>query len=685
MNHDIDRVATNAQLNVIDPAFGAALADDERQICAEALAFANGGSQGGSDLRHQLPHLFERSKRFGQGLLRSESIFPVSAEASADQCDKLLKELKQEIERVKADGKGAQNELDSFAIDYLIKLHASFISSRTGGADTPLYEQSKTAAIFAAAIYKLRQNHQSIECDRQDLLLISGDFFGIQKFIFDAVPASKAAKILRARSAFVQLLTKIIAFAIVDRLELSYQSIISTSAGKFEILGVNNDESKKILDETQRELNEFFIKEFFGETGVGICCTPCAFADFNEKSRYKDLRDCIAKRVDKIKFNKFDLLRTNPIIAYDDRLDNATLCEYCGKRKIGHKESCTICDRFIEIGKALATANFFTISKNNGDIPIFGGYFISLDQRDITDRIATFDISNNDEFRGYAKWELSSYVKRTNGKIDDFEMLAKSSCGGEDKDGLKAIMSLKGDVDGMGKYIKESDATNSFAKFNFFSRMIDYFFSVYATNLMKDKNIYTVFAGGDDIFILGAWDEVIEYAKKLRGEFMRFAGSSGLTISMGFVLTKPNKPINFTAETAEENLESAKHLDSKKDALNLFDETVKWNNYILGSYQLTKQLIDFEHKDLINTAFLYRLLELIEMRRDQDKHIEKTIWKSKLRYSFYRNVIEKLSGKEEKEAAEKLLSTIDKTIDESYQTAKMALCEYIYKRREING
>ncbi|GHS86282.1 hypothetical protein FACS189487_00240 [Campylobacterota bacterium] len=685
MNHDIDRVATNAQLNVIDSAFGAALAGDERQICAEALAFAGGGSQGSSDSRHQLPHLFDRSKRFGQCLLCAESIFPVSAEASADQCDKLLKELKQEIERVKADGKGAQNELDSFAIDYLIKLYASFISSRTLGADTPLYEQSKTAAIFAAAIYKLRQNNRAIERDRQDLLLISGDFFGIQKFIFDAVPASKAAKILRARSAFVQLLTRIIAFAIVDRLELSYQSIISTSAGKFEILGVDNEESRKILDETQRELNEFFIKEFFGETGVGICYTPCAFADFNE-GRYKtNLRNRVAVDIEKIKFNKFDLLNTNPIITYDDRLDNATLCEYCEKRKkIEHKESCTICDRFINIGEALATANFLTISKNNGDIPIFGGYFISFDRKDIKDRIATFDISNSDEFRGYAKWELSSYVKRTNGKIDDFETLAKSSCGGEDKDGLKAIMSLKGDVDGMGKYIKESDATNSFAKFNFFSRMIDYFFSVYATNLMKGKNIYTVFAGGDDIFILGAWDEVIEYAKKLRSEFIRFAGSSSLTISMGFVLTKPNKPINFTAETAEENLESAKHLDGK-DALSLFDETVKWNNYIFGSDQLTKQLNGFEHKDLINTAFLYRLLELIEMRRDQDKHIEKTIWKSKLRYSFYRNVIEKLSGKEEKGAAGKLLSTIDKTIDESYQTAKMALCEYIYKRREING
>jgi CRISPR-associated protein Csm1 len=58
--------------------------------------------------------------------------------------------------------------------------------------------------------------------------------------------------------------------------------------------------------------------------------------------------------------------------------------------------------------------------------------------------------------------------------------------------------------------------------------MVDYFFSVYAGELMKEKNIYTVFAGGDDIFVLGAWDEVIDFAKALREKFMEFSGGRSL-------------------------------------------------------------------------------------------------------------------------------------------------------------
>lgn len=40
-----------------------------------------------------------------------------------------------------------------------------------------------------------------------DMLLISGDFYGIQKFIFEKLSTKKAAKVLRAKSAFIQIVT----------------------------------------------------------------------------------------------------------------------------------------------------------------------------------------------------------------------------------------------------------------------------------------------------------------------------------------------------------------------------------------------------------------------------------------------------------------------------------------------
>jgi CRISPR-associated protein Csm1 len=44
-----------------------------------------------------------------------------------------------------------------------------------------------------------------------DMHLISGDFYGIQKFIFDRLATKNASKVLRAKSAFIQIFTEYLA------------------------------------------------------------------------------------------------------------------------------------------------------------------------------------------------------------------------------------------------------------------------------------------------------------------------------------------------------------------------------------------------------------------------------------------------------------------------------------------
>ncbi|MDR1975714.1 MAG: type III-A CRISPR-associated protein Cas10/Csm1, partial [Campylobacteraceae bacterium] len=520
--------------------------------------------------KQRLWHTFNSDRRFKIEALSPESIFQKEGEAKDNEYTPLWEKFEKEFEVIKEHG---NSSTDSFTIDYLLKKYTSFIPSSTSfsingreakKANIPLYDHARATAIFASAIYKLYKNgNQNIinhyqgkqnDIEQKDLLMICGDFFGIQNFIFDSVPAAKAAKILRAKSAYIQILTKIFAFYIIEKLGLSYQSIITTNAGKFEILGVNDDESLEKLQKIQDEINDFFVEKYFGETGVGVSFVPCSLADFIVERRYKNaLRPRIDKAVEAVKFKKFDLLRKNPIMNYDEGIDNQTLCPYCNKRKVekddSDEERCDICGNFIKIGEHLAKDRYLVVSKKSGETDIFGDYYITFTKNVKMGKnyIAIFDISNDEEFKGYAKWELSSYVKTSDkGEILTFEDLAKNSCNADEKYGIKAIMALKGDVDNMGNFIQNSDngVTNSFARYNFFSRLVDYFFSVYATTLMKDKNIYTVFAGGDDIFILGAWDEVIEFAKELRGKFMEFIDGSKLSISMGLVLAKPNKPIN---------------------------------------------------------------------------------------------------------------------------------------------
>ncbi len=640
--------------------------------------------------KQRLWYLFDESKRYKIDTLSPENLYAQENNAVTNEYDALWDRFMKDMENVKEKG---NSSIDSFTIDYLLKRYTTFIPSSTSfkkgeydavKANIPLYEHSKATAIFASVLYKLSEqnNHNIInhyqhkphDIYQNDMLLIAGDFFGIQKFIFNSVVASKASKILRAKSAYIQILTKIIAFHIVEELGLSYQSIISTNAGKFEILGVNDDATKEKLKSIQKELNDFFIEKYFGETGIGVSAIECSLADFIVENRYKqDLRKRVDKAVERSKFQKFDLSEIDAVLNVDEGLDNQNLCPLCSKRKIVD-EYCKDCENFVRIGEQLAKKAFLSISKNSGQIKIFGEYYINFsnDVERTDNTIALYDISNTNEFNGYAKWELGSYVATNEEKeILTFEELANNSCHGLET-GVKAIMALKGDVDSMGNFIKDpkNEITNSFARFNFFARMVDYFFSVKASQMMQERNLYTVFAGGDDIFVLGAWDEVIEFAKELREEFMKFASGSDLSFSVGMVMTKANKPINFVADVSEKALEEAKDMD-KKDAISLFGETVKWDDY-LDDLGLGDELGKIEE---INTAFTYRLLELIAMskRVKYEDSIIDTRWKSKLVYSFQRNMDKKHLP---------LLGTLNMMIEKYPKESKMVLSEFIYKRRK---
>ena len=190
---------------------------------------------------------------------------------------------------------------------------------------------------------------------------------------------------------------------------------------------------------------------------------------------------------------------------------------------------------------------------------------------------------------------------------------------------------------------------------------------------MKEKfeNSYTVFAGGDDLLIVGSYDQMIELAVFVRQEFMKFIKTKDLSISFGIVLAKPSTPISFLAQTSEKWLESSKEM-SGKDAISIFGETAKWGSYLNVRSQILDEFTKF---NIDNTAFLYRLLELCEMSKKVCEDVKNTMWKSKLSYSFTRNM---QGGGEMNE----LLLMLNNVIENNPKESKMAICEYIYKRRE---
>jgi CRISPR-associated protein Csm1 len=521
---------------------------------------------------------------------------------------------------------------------------------------------------FKELIAKAKDTSEII---KDEMILISGDFYGIQKFIFDRLSTKNASKVLRAKSAYIQIFTEYLARYICNKLKISEESILSMNAGKFEILAPKREYDLKAI---QNKVDEFFVKNFYGLSGVMISSVTCKAEDFKDTTKYKALRKNIIDSVEDKKFQKFNLNKKDAfsVLSYDTNIDNQTLCPICNIRKIEDKsENCKICNSFVELGKKLSFEHLEELVDSS---------WLGID----FDKDFIIDIELNKKIKSYILFDGRSPA--------DFKVLADNSC----KDletGIKSLAILKADVDNMGKFLENSDVTNSFENFDLFSKTMDNFFSIYIPNMMKEKypNSYTVFAGGDDLFLLGAWDEILEMAREIEREFKAFVMSDELSISFGIAIAKPSTPISYLADYTEHLLEEAKGIDNEvevahpKDAISLFRETVKWKDYLSVYNKLYGALEDFEEH--LNTAFLYRLLELIEMSKklNYDRDIPSAMWKSKFRYSFNRNVLEKLKKQEQKQEqkqkAEDMLKLLVELIDRQPKETKMVVNEFIYKRR----
>jgi CRISPR-associated protein Csm1 len=698
--------------------------DDEYWIIASADRVASGFERETFDeynkksefeefKKQHLLSIFNENKTFKLAELSPQNIFSSKEGDYKTLWNNFIKDL----EKISLNEKNSEN-----TIDYLYKKYTTFIPSSTSfklkdynpvKANIPLYDHSKTTAIFASVIEKLVENNRKSvinyykykkleDFEKNEFLIVFGDFFGIQNFIFDKLKSKYASKILRAKSAYIEILTTIIAKYICKETQISEFSIISKGAGKFEILLPNLDEVKNSLKKIKNELNEFCINEFFGETGIGIGFVECGIKDFIEKNGYKKLRDKIDSKLEEIKLNKFDLSKIECKLPYE-KITNQTLCPYCEKRKIKNSDEkiCNFCEKFVQIGQKLASNKFISIGDKG--IKIFKDFCISFDNNPTKLNGDIFDITNDDEFRGYAKWEISSYVptiKSESNEIETltFEEIAKLSVIEGIKDnkrenGVEALGVLKADVDFMGKFILGESGINitaSFAKFNFFSRLMNYFFSVYVPFVIRKKYnyIYTIFSGGDDLYIIGPWDMVIDFTRKIREEFIRFCENK-MKLSAGYVMVKSNKPIDFVSRVVEEAENTAKNYkesqafeEKEKNAIAIFEEVLSFDEFNDEDELLfiKDELEEFNETYPLSTAFLYRLIDFCEHSKkikNEKINFEDLMWISRFNYIFKRNIEEKVDFK-----ISEFKKTIFNAIKNKPISTKIALFEFIYKRRK---
>ena len=269
--------------------------------------------------------------------------------------------------------------------------------------------------------------------------------------------------------------------------------------------------------------------------------------------------------------------------------------------------------------------------------------------------------------------------------------------------GVRLLAILKADVDNLGLIFRRGLRENmSISRYSTLSRMINLFFSGYLNEFIETHfpNIYTVYAGGDDVFLIGNWQDIIHFAPMFNKEFSLFTcKNEDIHLSAAIELIKPNSPIYRGARLVEESLEKAKSrmngpFNPVKNSLFLFNELLEWNEWNQWIHDwiifLDKKLYISRLKNKnpgentkINSAFLYRLLHYQQMYRDylQNRNIRGLLYLSYLSYDIKRNISMKESDNRDIRNELRKLAELQKFPNDKMKKIHIPIFYALYKNR----
>lgn len=530
-------------------------------------------------------------------------------------------------------------------------------------------------AVFdqSVSLYDVSKAQVSVS-QSEKILLIQGDFQGIQNFIFTegSQTNKKSSKLLRGRSFYVSLITELAALKISETLGLPPLSPVMNAAGKFLIAAPYSEENLQKIEMLRQEFDDWFLENTLGTASLAVSCTEASQQEVLGKS-FSNVMKRVFESTERAKLENFRLpTRNSPILQaeypngvspYDQRLPAGTALS-ADEIKIG--------DLLVKSDALLITKGVRN-SPNALKLPIFG-YFVSfarkkdLTKSDFETSVRIWDTSIAEQmdevlFKGLAKRFFNSYVSRFTyegeandpryksaqedvqnlGDIKPFSFLACDNVS-SDGEGIIALGALKGDIDNLGLIFREGTQSrfnaSTLAATMCLSRQVNNFFAVYLPVLFAQKyvNTYTVFAGGDDFFLIGPWHDICELAGEIRDKFARYCLNPNIHFSAGISVVKPSVPVRTIGRMAEFSLEQSKDLG--KDRVTAYGVTVEWRTW--------KELVDCE-KNLnfmradydISVAYLYRLLSIIDLYEKRNSNPLASIWRARLFYTTVRFVKDK--------------------------------------------
>ena len=513
--------------------------------------------------------------------------------------------------------------------------------------DVSLYDHSRTAAAFATALYlELISTEgkitEALVTDRatERFALVVADVSGIQRFL-QAVPSKGAAKSLRGRSYWLQLLTDALARRLLQELSLPATNLIYAAGGKIWVLAPATAAVALARGSWPEEIDLWLANSTGSSLGfsVGLASfTPGDIFDGHAgelwesatenlvRQRYQRLRQ---KAEHEAAFCERGVVVSSETAVFAVRpFDGCDqVCRACGAElhsstQTDEEPVCELCDRAQRLGSDLVTAEYVSRAlshDSNADLafpaPVSVSYRLHSERpRNLRDAhlMSLPRMEKDGAFfqlpeppTNTARYSVGVLLfarncPRSGDKISTYEQLAQLRSSGHPRLGV-----LRADVDNLGQIFKTGlgkEATLS--RIAALSRALSSFFSGYVSELIAGKSariiddysdaVQVVYAGGDDLFLIGTWDRLPSLALHIRNELRECAAKNPmLSLSAGIAVASPSWPLIQLARAAGDLEHAAKRFrhhqggraTHTKDAIAMFsaEHAAAWSEFRIAA------------------------------------------------------------------------------------------------------
>ncbi len=230
-------------------------------------------------------------------------------------------------------------------------------------------------------------------------------------------------------------------------------------------------------------------------------------------------------------------------------------------------------------------------------------------------------------------------------QIKSFDQLALAS------EGSHEIGYLRLDLDGMGSLIR--DKADRFSVLSTISQLISFVMEGVVEQLVRNsssqitgrsfKNLYLIYSGGDDLLLVGPWNEVVEFADVLKTKISAFFKTRKPTMTCALLVEDPKTPVKVATETLDRLIADAK---KRKDCVSCGGEVMGWN-FFTETLRVAHLLSEDINAGAVSRALIFKLATLFT-EYTQDKYW--SVVRHRLKYVLSRH----MSKKEERRVSQEI-------------------------------